>query len=382
MLAEYPWNINFSYRYRIIRSDCSKKKAIYIYEKSDPTTFRYRVFNVYQSLLKSASWVVTFFFEDELHLIENSIDQFDIVIFARIRWSFTVDNFLKKVKNRKIPTVFDVDDLVFNLEKIPQIINTICENHNNDSYNFMFSYVSRFWMIGKQCDATIGTNNFMCERLKSSFDKPSFVIQNFLNNEQIEVSQKLYFEKEIKKQQDPFKIGYFSGSPSHKNDFKLIAVELKEILKKYPDTILEIVGCLEIPEILKDDLKRGRIIIRPFVDFRILQEMIASVNVNIVPLIQNEFTNCKSELKFYEAAIVGTITCATPIYSFKNSIQHDQTGFLCEEGDWYSQIEKVYKNEYSPSMAKIAREYCLDRYSPINQISAIETVFDKVKQLL
>ena len=56
----------------------------------------------------------------------------------------------------------------------------------------------------------------------------------------------------------------------------------------------------------------GRVVREPFVDFIELQRKIAEVDVNLVPLVNNEFSNCKSELKFYEASIVGTVTCAAP----------------------------------------------------------------------
>ena len=88
------------------------------------------------------------------------------------------------------------------------------------------------------------------------------------------------------------------------------------------------------------------------------------MDLNIVPLINNDFTNCKSELKFFEASIVGTLTCASPSNCFENCIQNGQTGFMCEEGDWYPTLEKIFKGEYAPSMRPQACEYCLDKYSP------------------
>ena len=47
-----------------------------------------------------------------------------------------------------------------------------------------------------------------------------------------------------------------------------------------------------------------RIDILPLADFLTLQTLIGSTGLNIVPLQTNIFTNCKSELKYFEAAIV------------------------------------------------------------------------------
>ena len=61
-----------------------------------------------------------------------------------------------------------------------------------------------------------------------------------------------------------------------------------------------------------------------------LQRLIAEVEINISPLQNNLFTNCKSELKYFEAAIAGTITVATPTYAFSRAIVDGENGFLAK----------------------------------------------------
>ena len=69
-------------------------------------------------------------------------------------------------------------------------------------------------------------------------------------------------------------------------------------------------------------------VIGPAADLPPGQRLIAEVEINISPLKENQFTNCKSELKFFEAAACGTLTLASPTYAFKKSIVHGVTGFL------------------------------------------------------
>jgi glycosyltransferase involved in cell wall biosynthesis len=369
-----PWDIDFEQRLKKLENT-SKKKAIYIYEKPDASTFRYRVYNVCQALEFSEYWTGTYFFENELPQLKNVVPYIDVVIFVRTQWSDIINTFFQQLKKHQIPTIFDIDDFVFDVENVPLILNYLGADLSEASYVHWFSYVSRFWLLAKMCDATSGTNEFLCEKLQKTFNKPSYVISNFLNHEQIKISEELY-NKKINKAEGctPFTIGYFSGSPSHKNDFKKIAGELKDLLNKYPEMRLEVVGYMEFPDFLEDLVKNKQIFLSPFVDFQTLQKKIAAVDVNIVPLVNNEFIHCKSELKFFEAALVGTITCATPSFSFKNSIDHAETSFLCEEGDWHTTIENIFKNNYSPTMITKAREYCLDRYSPQKQCPSIENV--------
>lgn len=372
-----PWDIELEERLKKIINNCSKRKVIYIYERADTSTFRYRAYNQCQSLDFSSLWIGTYFFANELHILEKYLELVDVVIFCRVCWSPPVDIFFHQVKKYKIPTVFDIDDLIFNVEKLPIIMNTlgICEK----SYDPWFSYSSRLWMMGKMCDYTCGTNEFLCEQLRQTFNKFSFVLNNFLNKEQIDVSEQLFQKKKTGiKKNSTFKIGYFSGSPTHKNDFERIVIEIKHLLDTYPEIILDVVGFMEFPKILQKHINKKQITFTPLVDFLTLQEKIAGADVNIVPLVDNVFTNCKSELKFFEASIVGTITCATPTYVFKDNIHHEHTGFLCEEGDWDTTIEKIFKRTIDVNVSNNAQEYCLKKYSPQSQCCLIEKSLDVI----
>ena len=79
---------------------------------------------------------------------------------------------------------------------------------------------------------------------------------------------------------------------------------------------------------------RDRIEVVPLQDFINLQRSIAEVEINIAPLQDNVFTNCKSELKFFEAAICGTLTLASPTFAFRKAIEHGRTGFLVAPHEW------------------------------------------------
>lgn len=374
-----PWNVSIEKRIKLLNKNLECKKIIYIYEQADSSTFRYRVYNMCQALNYSDKYIGTYFFEKELRDIENYINNASLIIITRVRWSLKIDNFIAKAKKEGIPVLFDVDDLVVDLKSLPLLMNTLNVDFDNDAnYSYWFSYVSRLRLMASLCDGFISTNEFLNKKISNLFNKPVFAISNFLNEEQIKFSYKLFKEKTKLKSKKPFVIGYFSGTPSHVNDFRLIASEIEELLRKYNDMVLEIVGYMELPDYLNELVNKKRIIHSNFVDFITLQKKIAEVDVNIVPLINNKFTNCKSELKFFEAAIVGTITCATPTFTYRKAIRQNKTGFLCEEGEWYSTIEKIYKKNIDNSVVSSGQKYCLTNYSPQQQLINIEKILNKV----
>ena len=127
---------------------------------------------------------------------------------------------------------------------------------------------------------------------------------------------------------------------------------------------------------LKD---RGRIIVSKFVSFEELEYEIGKVDLNIIPLQKHSFNNSKSELKYFEASIVNTLTCATDNDVYKNIIEDGIDGFLSDELSWFDKIEYIYLNY--PNLNHVidcARNKCLREYGNENQEKTLEKLYDDI----
>lgn len=361
-----PWSIPLETRIQTVLSAASqgRKIALLVYREADTSTFRYRCYNVYQ-ITKIGKWQSVYFFLNELNYIEKMLDMCDLIILSRVQWSYPLDSLIKSARKKEKPVLFDVDDLVCHISYLPLLTNTLNVHFGSEvDYDFWFAYVSRHQAVASQVDGFITTNPFLGQMLTKMFNKPYRVIINSLNNEQLMVSEQCREKKKNTAYRLPFTIGYFSGTPSHINDFRVIYQELIQLLEDFPDIILQVVGFMEFPKEMHELIKKKRVQFTPLVDFMELQRLVAQVDVNIVPLVRNTFTNCKSELKFFEAAAVDTVTVATPTYTYEHSIQHGETGFLCNQGQWYDTITELYKNtELRKHVAKQAEKYCLTTYA-------------------
>jgi len=69
-------------------------------------------------------------------------------------------------------------------------------------------------------------------------------------------------------------------------------------------------------------------------DFLGLQRAIAEVSINISPVQHNVFAHSKSELKYFEAAVVNTPTVASPAPTFTHVIDHGTNGYLADAAEW------------------------------------------------
>ncbi len=372
-----PWETEVISRIEYIKEKKLNgyKLAVILYSRPDSSTFRYRGYNIHQNLNDfGTKWKAIYFFNNEIDFLYEIIDDIDIFIFSRNQWSNKFNKILKELKNKKIRIAYDIDDMVFDVKYLPEVMDSINpEYHALDDWLVTFS---KHQLLAYYSDVFISTNVFLTDKLQENFGKKGYVIPNFLNNEQVYASEKLVKEK---KENKYFTIGYFSGSPTHERDFALVCPAIMKILSEFADTRMLVVGYMKFPDELNQYIKQGRVINYSLVNFIKLQELIASVDVNIAPLITNDFTNCKSELKFFEAAIVNTITIASKNYSFSKAISNGKNGFLCEPEEWYETIKDIYVKKIDvKKITENAKSYVLDNYYGINICRIIEDVLEKI----
>lgn len=374
-----PWKIPLEERKKIVEESVKsgKKVALMLYPSPDASTFRYRGYNTFRATEKSEKWQLVYFFANEFETLKSLVKKSSLLIFSRLKdWDYKLDELAMFAHSYGVPIVNDLDDCVCGLKHVKEMFNTVSPDLIDRDY--WIKTCANFELISYLTDGFLTTNEYLGKILSKDHDnKPFVVIQNSLNKEQLDYSAFLTKKKNHQKKQKAFTLGYFSGSNTHAVDLNVIYPELLALLKNFKDIKLRIVGKMDLPTSAEDFIKSGQIEFYPLVDFLELQRLIAEVDVNLAPLVDNVFTNCKSELKFFESAIVETPTIASPTFAFKTSIKHGKTGFLCRPGEWYDQILELYKNRgLSKEIALAAKDYCLKEYSPEAMVPKIEKALD------
>jgi glycosyltransferase involved in cell wall biosynthesis len=118
---------------------------------------------------------------------------------------------------------------------------------------------------------------------------------------------------------------------------------------------------------------------KPFVDFLDMQSLVRTVDLNIVPLQENPFTWSKSELKYFEAALVETPTLASSCPVFSNAIAPGKTGFLAESTQWLGRFREIEKlgPDHRFGIGAAARQHVRSVYSPERLLLQLEGIFGK-----
>ena len=370
-----PWLADYSERIRML--SLKERRVAYFYEAPDTSTFRYRVYNMVQTLQSLSTAIsASYFFLADLANLSEILALADTLVICRARYSSQINYLVTSAKSKNIKVIFDIDDFVFDTAYTQLILNTLDQDtsHPHAAWDHWFASIGRLGATLKLCDSAITTNSFLAAQIEKWTGRPAKVIPNYLNKEQIKISENFYTQKTQSSFQrdDSFYIGYFSGTPTHNKDFEIVADAITQLLESRPNVVLRIVGFIN----LKGELQnyQSRIEFIPLQDFLNLQRLIAQTEVNLVPLQDNIFTNCKSELKFFEAAIGGTLSVASPTFTYSQSIRDGQNGYLSCSYEWADKINYIIDNfKFYPEIAAQAHKDSLDSFAWYNQLKVIES---------
>lgn len=260
-------------------------------------------------------------------------------IFYRCPITDTIEQFIRLAKYYNKPIFFDVDDLVIDTKYTDQV--KYVAGMSAKDKNLYDSGVMRMQKTLQLSDYAITTTG----RLKKELEKyvpEVYINRNVASEEMLSISKKACQDKI--NSDGKVILGYFSGSITHNDDFAFLIPIIDNIMKKNSNVFLKVVGILDLPEELEKH--KARIIVEPFMDWKKLPSVIASVDINLVPLEDNIFNEAKSENKWLEAALVKVPTIASNVGAFKEIIIHGQDGILCDDiEDWALQLNKLIIDE-------------------------------------
>lgn len=349
-------------------------RVVYFYESPDSSTFRYRVYNMIEALDGAAERIrvsATYFTRSELPVLERLVTNADTLVICRSRYTARLDGLVSQARASGCRVLFDTDDLVFDTRYVPLLLETHDRDPDEKLWDEWFAYVARIGNMLRLCDGAITTNRFLADRIAEFAPMPTWVVPNFLNDAQLRVSEAVRRARRTPPAVDAVtSLGYFSGTPTHNRDFEMISGALARLMTRHPELRLRIAGFLEIgPELRALD---DRVEILPLVDLLELQRVIGSTDLNLVPLQSNIFTDSKSELKYFEAAVVNTPTLASPTYAYRSAITDSRNGFLVDACDWQDRIEQAVTGRLDlDGVRSRGLEHVLATYTPAAQADAI-----------
>ena len=300
-------------------------------ENQIPQCTRYRVINKAEQLrsLGETVWTINAS-EFQMGYAEHASH----IIIYRTPYSETFEKLIQLSKKYHKPIYYDIDDLVYDTTYTDQLdyVQTL-KPEDKAAYD---QGVRNYGKLMQLCDGFITSTSVLKNELLK-FRKPVYLNRNLASNALIILSKSA--REQVKKESQKVKLGYFSGSITHNENFNLIMPALLKILTEFPHVELHLVGHLTLPAELKKYKKQ--LIFHDYVTWEQLPALIAEVDINLAPLVDSIFNRAKSEIKWMEAALVGVPTLASNVGSFAECISDEETGLLVSDESWYDKLKEL-----------------------------------------
>lgn len=295
-----------------------------------------------------------------MNLQLDQVRFYRVFIFFRCPYTEMIGEFIKLAKKLNKKVLFDIDDLVIDTKYTDEI--KYLDTLSKEERKLYDDGVKRMGQTLCLCDAAITTTERLAVEL-NKYVPEVFINRNTASDVMCKLSQDALMKK--RKSEKYIKLGYFSGSLTHNDDFLMIVPVLKRLMSRYKNLQLHVVGELDLPEELKSF--SCRIVSHSFVDWEKLPELISQIDINLAPLEQSIFNEAKSENKWVEAALVKVPTIASKVGAFERMIRDNETGILCSTKDeWYQALVQMIENRKKRvQIGEKAYRFCIKKCTTI-----------------
>jgi len=342
--------------YEPLATGRSKRVLFVIGEQGSP--LRYRVYLPAESLsLYGVEARVIHYMERRLEAAANDAD---FVVIYRAPATNRLLETIKQLREKRVPVLFDIDDLIFDTRVAAEV--PFLQTHPTHVKQWWLTYMNALCTSMQECDVLVGSTLPLCEHAAQSVGIPT---RRFANGISLRMMKLADAALQKPRAGGPVRLGYFSGSPTHNEDWEMIEAAILNVLQRFPEIELWLVGNLTPSNVLKDFGSRVKRL--PFRIWYELPGMLRDIDINLAPLVPgSRFNDAKSAIKWLETAVVGTPTIASPTQPFREVISHGVNGCLALAADeWQESLTRLLENSAARRlMGERARVDALSLFSP------------------
>ena len=287
---------------------------------------------------------------DEVADRTGDLTPIDALVIWRAVWSDPLATLIARTREDGGRVVFDLDDLMIDptLARMDIIDGIRSQDLSERQVRSHYAQVQRTMLAADFCTASTAELAGHMRR----FERIGMTLPNGFGWDTL-ATGRIAARRRLGAPSDGLvRLGYAGGSRTHQRDFAELAAILPGILRDHPEVRLVLFKAVDGPTLV--DLEEfpslqafsAQIEWRAMTPLSQLPEEIARFDVNLAPLqVGNPFCEAKSELKYFEGALAGVCTVASPVGPYARAIEHGVTGFLAPGPEqWRSVLTRLIED--------------------------------------
>lgn len=311
----------------------------------------------------------------------------DVLYVCRLPASYEVLDLMVYARNLGIPVIYDIDDLVFDEQHFPSPLASYAGTINKTLYVHLRldNPLHRIAML--QADVVTCSTEPLAEQIRSieGFDKTVVVYPNLLSEELVINAASVRSGHatplnlpEVENAPDSVEIFYGSATKAHKQVFyEVLCPALAIIMASSPGVRVTLIGYFRLPRCLIGFSQRIKLL-QPSPNYMGYIQRLRQADINIAILEQDVFTDCKSELKWFEAGVFGIPSVVTPTATYRHVLHpEDDVLFAVTTEDWIRQINRLVESaSLRRQIGESARQHVMAHYRPETGVAILQNLLD------
>ncbi|MCE2821495.1 MAG: hypothetical protein LW693_03610 [Saprospiraceae bacterium] len=353
-------------------------KIIFISGSANSVSHRFRVTHTADALEKNG-------YRTEQYDLNDITDRFslrecEMLVIFRAEWNLHLERLVQGCRINNTPVVFDIDDLIFD-------VHVLLEGHWA-YYGYITENEQRMWqqkVLGyrktmEQCDAAI-LSTAPLQTAAATLCPRTYLLPNTLDDQLIQSAKQALKREKPSKSDGKIRIGFASGTPTHKKDFEVAVAGICRILQENPNVTLTIIGALDPAQYPELKSYPDQIEKRPLVDITSLASEIHRFDIHLSPLESgNPFCESKSALRCIMAGTVETPSIVSPTQPLLEAVGDGKYGLVARnDEEWYPCIRTLISNVVlRKKFGTESNAYILQNFGPESGASLSRLVFKDI----
>ncbi|GJE28102.1 glycosyltransferase [Methylobacterium organophilum] len=337
----------------------------------------YRIDQKLEQLGEAGFAVSAYNYATELDMFLGDLLKTDLVIFYRLPAFPNVIEAIARTRQLGLPTIYDVDDLVFSAQHFPPSLASYAQQISAFEHAAIACGVPLFEHAMTLCEYGMASTRALAHHVEQRVGTGiAFVYPNALG--------KIRFDRAERSTaaDRPVTVFYGSGTKAHKQDFReIIEPAIAKLAKKFGKRVrFLLMGHIVLSDSLLPYKERIRVL-EPVKALEDYWEFLAEADINLSVLSDSVFDGCKSEIKWLEAAVMGIPSVVSRTATHEDVIEDGRTGLLCDTSDdFYRAIERLVADAaLRTAIGTAARERALERYSCEAQAETFKAIVGSIE---
>ncbi|MEJ5143060.1 glycosyltransferase [Gluconobacter albidus] len=334
-----------------------RPKVLIIAELSLRQCAKYRVWQK-RDFLTALGWSVQVVDWRDIADAMSALQLCTQVIFYRVPGFEDVLKLVQEAHRLELAPRWEVDDLIFDEEEYRQ--NGNIEALPAEDRDLLLSGVVLFRRCMLACGRGIASTEALAGAMRRAGLSDVMVLENALDVETLKIAA----SQPVHSGAGRVWVSYGSGTNTHDADFRQAESGLLAAMAEEPRLCLRVIGQLQLSPVFERFGERvERLTELSYAEYL---QALSQTDIAIAPLEPTLFNDCKSNIKFLEAAIVQVAAICSPRAAFLSVMRDGKNGCLAADAEgWRDAFLRLAQDDgYRRRLAEAAYEDVMARYAP------------------